>query len=387
MSLSIEHTNRNKSRHYLPPGSTVGILGGGQLGRMMILEGKKMGLRFVTLDPASDCPGSHVADDHLIASFGNQEMARRLATLCDVITYEFENVDGSVARLLEEKAWLPQGASLLETTRHRLREKQALMNAGIPVAPYRGVTKAADLAGAVAEVGLPCVLKTVTGGYDGKGQRIIRHHGEISQVAAEIRVGETCIVEGFIPFVKELSVIASRGQDGEIRCFPPVENIHRDHILHMTIAPAPVQDAITEAAEDLATKVAEELGVVGVIGVEMFLQEDGSLLVNELAPRPHNSGHFTLDACNVSQFEQHLRAICGWPLATPRLLSPAVMINILGQHTEKLMAQLPTMSPEIKVHWYGKEENRVGRKMGHLTALGSSVEEAQRHLTSCELLS
>ncbi|SFS75241.1 5-(carboxyamino)imidazole ribonucleotide synthase [Marininema halotolerans] len=386
MSLGLKSSTEKGSRRYIAPGSTVGILGGGQLGRMMILEGKKMGLRFITCDPATDCPGSQVADEHRVASFSDQQMARDLASVCDVITYEFENVDGSIARLLEEKAWLPQGASLLETTRHRLREKQALVNAGIPVAPYRGVTQAGELAIAIEEIGLPCVLKTVTGGYDGKGQQLIRYQEDIPRAAANIRVGETCIVEGFIPFIKELSVVVARGQDGEICCFPPVENIHKNHILHMTLAPAPVAEEINQAAEHLARRVAEELGVVGILAVEMFLQEDGTLLVNELAPRPHNSGHFTLDACNVSQFEQHLRAICGWPLMTPHLLTPAVMINVLGQDTEKLMKQLPKLSPEVKVHWYGKKESRTNRKMGHLTALGATIEEAQQYFTDDNLL-
>ncbi|MFC4075621.1 5-(carboxyamino)imidazole ribonucleotide synthase [Salinithrix halophila] len=370
----------NATRKHLLPGSTVGILGGGQLGRMIALEGKKMGYRFITLDPIADCPGAEAADRHIAAPYHDEVAARRMASACDVITYEFENVDDTIVRILEEESFLPQGGALLEVTRHRLREKNALLKAGIPVAPFREVANKDELRRALDDIGFPSVLKTVTGGYDGKGQWILRKVEDVEAAIHDFAEGETRILEQFVPFTKEISVIAARGQDGEIRCFTPVENIHRDHILHMTLAPAPVGRKVLETAEELARKIAEHLDVVGLIAVEMFLKEDGQILVNELAPRPHNSGHFTYDACTVSQFEQHLRAVCGLPLGSPRLLSPAVMVNILGQHVDALMKKLPDLPPEVKVHWYGKEDSRRGRKMGHVTALAASTEEARRIL-------
>lgn len=365
---------REKQAKRLLPGSTIGILGGGQLGRMIALEGKKMGYRFITLDPAKDCPGSQAADRHIVAGFDDLEAARLLAEETDLITYEFENVDDKVVRSLESSAFLPQGGELLRITRHRIREKQALEKAGVPVAPYRVVKERTNLIDGGRSLGYPCVLKTATGGYDGKGQWVFQSEEEAAAFD-QFHPHQEYVLEQWIPFEKEISVIAARSTLGEVKTYPPAWNIHRRQILHQSIVPAPVDDPILKQAEQLAEKVAESLDVAGLIAVEMFLLKDGTLLVNELAPRPHNSGHYTYDACLTSQFEQHIRALCGLPLGSTRLLSPVAMVNILGEDVERVMKEMVHYPPEVKVHWYGKSESRPGRKMGHLTVLGSSPEE------------
>ncbi len=363
----------------LLPGSTIGILGGGQLGRMIILEGKKMGYRFVTLDPSDDCPGSQVADQHIVAGYDDLEAARLLADTSDLITYEFENVDDAVVKILEEDAFLPQGGELLRVTRHRIREKRALVEAGVPITPYRVVKNREELLSGGKSLGFPCVLKTATGGYDGKGQWVFQSMAE-AEAFTELEPDREYVLEQWVPFDKEISVIAARSILGEVAVFPPTWNIHHNQILHQSIVPAPVEDGILRHAEDLARQVAERLNVRGLIAVEMFLLPDGSLWVNELAPRPHNSGHYTLDACAVSQFEQQIRALSGLPLGSSRLLTPAVMVNILGEDVDRIREQMANFPPQVKVHWYGKRESRPGRKMGHLTVMGESAEATVRRL-------
>ncbi|MDR6225863.1 5-(carboxyamino)imidazole ribonucleotide synthase [Desmospora profundinema] len=370
-------TNKANQPKILLPGSTIGILGGGQLGRMIALEGRRMGYRFITLDPAADCPAAPVSDGHIQASFDDLEAAGMLAEQSDVITYEFENVDDDVVRLLEDRTFVPQGSRLLQTTRHRLREKEALVTAGLPVAPYLPLHDPADLLRTAIEVGFPCVLKTATGGYDGKGQWLLRDQNDAVQTMETI-AGGPWVVEAFVPFERELSVIAARSIHGEVGTFSAVENIHRNHILHLTRAPAPVADSILREAEQLAVRVASALNVVGLVAVELFQLADGRLWINELAPRPHNSGHWTYDACTTSQFEQHIRAICGLPLGSFRPLSPAVMVNILGEHLEAVEKAAPRLPASVKLHLYGKRESRPGRKMGHLTVVEESLEQAER---------
>jgi len=358
------------------PGATIGVLGGGQLGRMLVHAGSRMGYRFVTLDPAPDSPCGQVARQ-IVASYSDVEAARELARLSDVITYEFENVDAEVAALLEKESYVPQGSRLLHTTQHRLREKRAVEAAGARVAPYAEVTNRDSLLEAVSRLGLPAVLKTATGGYDGKGQWVLRRTEDIEPAWYEAsRAGTELVLEAFVPFVKEISVIAARRPSGEIRTFPPAENVHVNNILHMSIVPARISDSVRSEAESLAVRIAESMGVVGLIAVEMFVTENGTLYVNELAPRPHNSGHYTMEACRTSQFEQHIRAICDLPLGDTALLTPVVMVNVLGEHLPELMQWLPShdeeaekLGLEVKVHLYGKTEARPGRKMGHLNVL------------------
>ena len=382
-----EETGAQPPRTLLP-GATIGVLGGGQLGRMMALSGSAMGYRFVALDPAKDAPCGQVTPQ-ITAAYNDRDAARELARRSDVITYEFENVDAGVAALLAEESYVPQGSALLYTTQHRLREKAAIEAAGVPVAPYRKVGSLAELEAAAAELGLPCVLKTATGGYDGKGQAVIRRPEELAAAFRQVAPGASVqadgatqvdvpelVLEKFITFKCEISVIAARSASGEVKSFPPAENIHVDNILHLSIVPARVPEEIQRRACELAERIVSGMNAVGLLAVEMFVTEDGELFVNELAPRPHNSGHYTMDACVTSQFEQHVRAICNLPLGDTSLLTPVVMVNVLGQHLEGAIqaacsadetANKLGVSP--KLHIYGKTESKTGRKMGHINLL------------------
>jgi 5-(carboxyamino)imidazole ribonucleotide synthase len=367
----------------LLPGSTIGILGGGQLGRMMANAGSAMGYRFIALDPALDAPAGQVADQ-IVAAYDNHEAARELAKRSDVITYEFENVDADVAAMLMAESYVPQGSELLYTTQHRLREKRAIEAAGVQVAPYSEIRSVDELREAAARFGTPCVLKTAVGGYDGKGQWVIRHEGEIAEAYETLsRAGVQLVLEKFIRFDKELSVIAARSPQGEIKAFPAAENIHVDNILHLSIVPARISEEVQREAEQLAIRIAEGLGVVGLIAVELFVTADGELFVNELAPRPHNSGHYTMEACRTSQFEQHVRAVCNLPLGDTTLMSPVVMVNVLGQHVDPLLELMSRrdesaerLGASPKVHLYGKKEAVVKRKMGHINVLAPDTDAA-----------
>lgn len=376
---------RKRGNDPVLPGSTIGVLGGGQLGRMLALAGRAMGYRFATLDPTPDSPCGQVADVQITASYDDRQAALKLAEQSDVITYEFENVDASVAALLEQTARVPQGSRLLHVTQHRLREKRALEAAGVPVAPYREVGRLEDLQAAVRDLGLPGVLKTVTGGYDGKGQQVIRQEADVAEAYAALGGPSTLLIyEQFIRFERELSVIAARSPGGETVSFPPAENVHVDNILHLSIVPGNISREIAERARRLAETVAAALDVAGLLGVELFQTADGELYVNELAPRPHNSGHYTMDACNVSQFEQHVRAICGLPLIKPKLLTPVVMVNVLGEHVAPLLQflardgerELLARGITPKIHLYGKQEAKPQRKMGHVNLLTDDADAA-----------
>ena len=368
-------------RVLLPGKTTIGVLGGGQLGRMLTLAGTAMGYRFVTLDPASDSPCGQVAHQ-IEAGYDDEAAALELARQCDVITYEFENVDAGVAGLLERESYVPQGSALLYTTQHRLREKRAIEAAGVRVAPYREITSKDTMQAAVSELGVPCVLKTVTGGYDGKGQRVIREASQAVPAYEELAAtGAELVLEQFIKFDCEISVVVARSTNGEIKTFPPAENIHVNNILHASIVPARVATDIQIEAQ-LAAAVAESMQAVGLLAVELFVAADGRLYVNELAPRPHNSGHYTMEACATSQFEQHVRAICGLPLGDTTLLSPVVMVNVLGEHLEGIITRTGQNDAEAmelgvipKLHIYGKIEAKTGRKMGHVNLLCQDVEE------------
>jgi 5-(carboxyamino)imidazole ribonucleotide synthase len=370
----IETTRR---KTLIALGQTIGILGGGQLGRMVILEGKKMGYRFVTLDPVADCPGGQAASSHIVADYGDLQAAERLAEQADLIVYEFENIDPGVVEYLEKIKPVPQGSVLLKITQNRLAEKEALRRAGIPVADFFALASADELKEALHQIGFPAVLKTATGGYDGKGQWILRSHEDLAALPDRLfSQGRLFVLEQFIPFIKECSVVVARNVYGEIVSYPPAVNLHRRHILHMSVVPAPLPQETAALAVRLAERVASELNVVGLIAVEMFCLPDGRLVVNELAPRPHNSGHYTFDACLTSQFEQFVRSIIGLPLGPTQLVSPAVMVNILGEHAEAFYQEFPSLPGNVKVHWYGKKEAKMGRKMGHVTVLAEKVEQA-----------
>jgi 5-(carboxyamino)imidazole ribonucleotide synthase len=369
----------------IKPGGTIGILGGGQLGRMLILAGRNMGYRFVTLDPTEDAPSGQVADVQILASFEDVEAARKLAARSDVITYEFENVDAHVTDILMKESYVPQGSKLLYTTQHRIREKRAIEAAGVPVAPYAEITSAEQLRESVLQFGTPCVLKTATGGYDGKGQWVIRSLDEVNEAYETLSRAKTeLVLEQFIHFDKELSVIAARSPRGEVKAFPAAENIHAHNILHQSIVPARIPKEVQQEAEKLAIRIADSLGVIGLIAVELFLTKEGQLYVNELAPRPHNSGHYTMEACRTSQFEQHVRAICNLPLGSTELMSPVVMVNLLGEHIEALQQEVDKpgfleddeLGVSAKVHLYGKLEAKEKRKMGHINLLTSDIAKA-----------
>ncbi|WP_206916501.1 5-(carboxyamino)imidazole ribonucleotide synthase [Alicyclobacillus suci] len=370
----------------LPP-ATIGILGGGQLGRMMALAGRALGYRFMVLDPTPDCPTAHVADKQVVAAFSDIEAARRLAQMSDVVTYEFENVDAEVAQALETFSRVPQGSTLLATTQHRVREKTSLSDAGIPVTPFVPIFSFADFENAMTTLGSKIVVKTSRGGYDGKGQWMVhspadlfKHRAEWEDIFAVNHAGGSSlaplIAEQFIPFRGELSVVVARNAKGEVKAFPPAENQHVNHILHLSIVPARFPESLLHQAQVLAEQIAQAMEMVGLLAVEMFVTEDGQLFVNELAPRPHNSGHYTMDACVTSQFEQHIRAICNLPLGDVSLLTPVVMVNVLGQHLEEVLARMSTLPGHVKVHLYGKAEARGDRKMGHLNVLCDHVDEA-----------
>lgn len=373
--------------HVFLPGSTIGILGGGQLGRMTILAGRALGYRFVVLDPVADAPAAQVADRQIIAPYDNRTAARELAEAADVITYEFENVDAAVAAVLERESVVPQGSALLHTTQHRLREKRAIQATGAAVTEFCAVRSERELADAAGKFQWDAFLKTTTGGYDGKGQWRITPEADVSAMWADVlaHLGplaakadselEPLIVERRVPFVCEISVVVARSTRGEIRSLPVVENIHRNGILHQSIVPARIPPEVALKALAAAENIALGLNMVGTLAVEMFVTADGEVLVNELAPRPHNSGHWSIEASVTSQFEQHLRAILGLPLGDTTLLTPVVMVNLLGQHVERLDHWLERLPTWAKLHLYGKADAKQNRKMGHITLL-NSIEQA-----------
>ncbi|HJV45449.1 MAG TPA: 5-(carboxyamino)imidazole ribonucleotide synthase [Bacillota bacterium] len=361
----------------IPPGSTIGILGGGQLGRMLVLSGRNLGYRFITLDPTEDSPCGQVCDKQIVAGYDDLDAARMLAQSSDVVTYEFENVDAKVTSELERFSFVPQGSRLLEISQNRIQEKTTLNSFGIPVAPFEIVKSIEDLQNAITKLGFPSVLKTATGGYDGKGQAVLRNAEELPRAFAELeKWGTELIVEQWIPFEKELSVVVARSTNGEVKAFPVAENIHKNNILHQSIVPARITTEENDQAVQIAINIAQSLHVVGLVAVEMFLTREGKILVNELAPRPHNSGHYTMEACITSQFEQHIRAISGLPLGDVSLLSPVVMVNILGEHMPGVLERLDQLPRGAKLHLYGKAECKEKRKMGHINFLASNVDEA-----------
>lgn len=356
------------------PGQTIGIIGGGQLGKMMALSAKGMGFRVIVLDPTEDCPCGQVADEQIVGGYDDLDKIKQLSEASDVITYEFENIDADALDWLNKNAYVPQGTELLRVTQDRIEEKRNIQAAGVRVAPYAVVAKVEDVSSGIEELGFPAVLKTATGGYDGKGQLVIRGSEDIE--LAETLVSEgPCVLEQWISFEKEISVIINRSTTGETSVFPVAENIHKDNILHQTIVPARISQQAEEMAIEAAKQIASALGLTGTLAVEMFLAADDEIYINELAPRPHNSGHYSIEACETSQFEQHIRAVCGWPLGSTELLKPAVMVNILGEHQQPLIDRIPELQ-DWKFHLYGKKEAKYKRKMGHVTLLRESVEEA-----------
>jgi 5-(carboxyamino)imidazole ribonucleotide synthase len=355
------------NRVKLKPGDTIGILGGGQLGRMLAMAAARLGLRCQIFSPDPDSPAFDVVLNATCAEYADVEALELFANDVDVITYEFENVPAATAMILAARRPVLPEQKILETTQDRLAEKDFVKGLGIGTADYADVSSAASLRAAIAKIGLPAVLKTRRFGYDGKGQAIVRDGDDPDRIWDDLAT-KSAILEEFVPFEREISVIAARGIDGRVECYDVTENEHRDHILKISRAPAAVSDALAAQARDIAERIASALNYVGVLAVEMFVVPGVSgptLLVNEIAPRVHNSGHWTLDGASVSQFEQHVRAIAGWPLGKPVRHGPVTMTNLIGDDINGYEQWLTV--PGATVHLYGKGPPRPGRKMGHVT--------------------
>jgi 5-(carboxyamino)imidazole ribonucleotide synthase len=352
------------------------MLGGGQLGRMFTLKARAMGYRVVVLDPDPDSPAGHAANMHIHASYEDQGALDRLAGECAVISTEFENIPARVLERLAERVPVRPAAAAVAIAQDRILEKSFLRDQGFATAPFRAITAAGDIAKAFAEIGAPALLKTSRLGYDGKGQAKVMAVAEAETAFAKFG-GAPCILEKLVPLDLEVSVVLARGLDGTIASFPPGENVHRIGILHTTTVPARISPALAEEARRVAGAVAEKLEYVGVLGVELFVS-GGKVLINEIAPRPHNSGHWTQDAATTDQFEQQVRAICGLPLGSPALMTPVAMVNILGDLWSKGEPDWAAVlaMPGVVLHLYGKKEARPGRKMGHLNCYGATPDEA-----------
>lgn len=368
----------------IDPGSLLGVLGGGQLGAMFVTAARRLGYRTVVWDPDAQAPAHRIADRSVVRSFEDQAARTDFVRDLAAITYEWENVPAEVVLALERQTPVRPSGRILEHIQNRLVQKRFLQQRGFPVAAFREVRSFADLS-AAAELGFPCLCKTATAGYDGKGQWRINDARELERlqgiVPARPEPSRAWILERHIAFDRELSVLAVRGSDGQHVVYPVVANEHEAGILRRTTVPAPVETATARRAQNLTVAVVDALSGVGVFCAELFHTPAGELLVNEVAPRPHNSGHYTLDACTVSQFEQQVRALCGLPLGEARLLSPAAMVNILGDEIVRLCrgVQLRTLleQPGVHLHLYGKTGIRPGRKMGHITVTADTIQDAE----------
>lgn len=350
----------------LPQGAVIGILGGGQLGRMLSVAASRLGFKTCIYEPAGDCPASHVSNFHFQKPYEDVDALRQFAGAVDVVTYEFENIPTSALDVLEEARPIRPGREALRVSQDRLTEKDFLTGLGLSTAPYADITDLASLEAALEEMGTPAILKTRRFGYDGKGQVRINDLSEAEAALAEMQ-GAPAILEGFVDFSHEVSVIGARGVDGQVACFDPGENVHRDGILHTTTVPATLSTAQRTDAVLLAGRILNALDYVGVMGVELFVTREG-LIVNEIAPRVHNSGHWTQQGCAVDQFEQHIRAVAGWPLGDGSRYADVVMENLIGDD----MDRVPGIAGEAgaSLHLYGKAEAKPGRKMGHVNRVG-----------------
>jgi 5-(carboxyamino)imidazole ribonucleotide synthase len=359
------------------PGATLGVLGGGQLGRMFTMRAQSMGYRVVVLDPDPQSPTGAVADDHIRAAYDDPEALAVLAERCQAVTTEFENVPARALEYLAAHRVVAPPVAAVAIAQDRIREKEFLRSHGFATAPFRPVRSAVDAEAAVAEIGVPALLKTSRLGYDGKGQAPVGSAAE-AVAAFERFGGVACVLERRLELELELSVVLARGRDGAIATFPVAENRHRDGILDTTVVPARVSERLAEEARALAEGAARAMGYVGVLGVELFVADGGRLFINEMAPRPHNSGHYTMDACIPDQFELQVRTLCELPLSRPSLLSPIAMVNLLGDLWSGGQPQWgeALRHPGVRLHLYGKAEPRPGRKMGHLNCLAASPESA-----------
>lgn len=349
----------------LPPGATIGILGGGQLGRMAATAAAELGYRCHIYSPDADAPAKEVSAEQTTAAYEDQDAARAFANAVDVVTFEFENVPDETLAVISEIVAVRPGVAALHVSQDRAIEKTFLADNGIGTAPWAPVTSDADLTEAKA-IGFPAILKTARFGYDGKGQVRVNAAVDLASAWAEIDRAPA-VLEGFVDFEREISVIVARDMQGRTESYVPVDNVHRDHILFTTTAPSTIDASLAETARGIAGRIANALDLVGLLAVEMFVTREGGILVNEIAPRPHNSGHWTMDGCAVSQFEQFIRAVAGLPLGDPARHSDAVMTNLIGDEADRWLE----ISGEAGacLHLYGKAESRPGRKMGHVNRL------------------
>lgn len=351
---------------------------------MIVREAQRMGYRTVVWDPEAGCPASRLADETITASYSDRGAAERLAKSTDVVTYEFENVDPEIVEWIEGLKPVFPGSGILRVAQHRREEKVELQRRGFPTVEYDVADGPAQVREAIRNLGFPVVIKTATSGYDGKGQKVIQTADDLEAWERSEGSDGEFVVERFIDLLCELSVVAARTREGLIVNFPVGENVHRENILHRTTVPPSVAPEIQAEAIRIARAIMEKFNVVGVLCTELFVTRDGKVLVNELAPRPHNSGHYTLDACDISQFEAVVRTVCGLPVKQPRLLTPCAMINLLGKHLERLSWEKTMTLPGAKVHLYGKKEPRPKRKMGHITLLNYSRDEVGNSVTVLE---
>jgi 5-(carboxyamino)imidazole ribonucleotide synthase len=375
------------------PGATLGILGGGQLGSMFAVAAKRMGYRVEAISDVAECPAAHVCDRVHVGAYDDPVFLTEVGRGLDVVTFEFENVPAAAGEALARVTAVRPEPQVLHTTQDRAREKAFLVAHNFECAPHRVVRSLAELQAAVAVLGLPAVLKTAAFGYDGKGQAKLVTPADVEPAWAALAAGadgpRTFVLEGWVDFDCEISVVAARGIDGEVAAFAPARNAHANHILDVSSVPAGLPDSVLAAAAEIAGRILAALGVVGVACVEFFVTRDGRVLVNEIAPRTHNSGHLTIEACETSQFEQQVRAVCGLPLGSTRLVAPVAMANLLGDCWGDDPARSPREPdwaaalavPGVRLHLYGKREPRLGRKMGHLTALADTPAEAVARVT------
>ncbi|MHC9536425.1 5-(carboxyamino)imidazole ribonucleotide synthase [Dellaglioa sp. BT-FLS60] len=357
------------------PGQTIGIIGGGQLGQMMTTSAKEMGYRIIILDPQEDCPAAQVADRQVVANYDDESAILELAKMCDVLTFEFENVNADTIDAAKQYCYVPQGSTALRISQDRISEKQFLAAHDFPIAPFKVIQNLVDLQNAIEIIGYPAILKTTRGGYDGKGQVILKTSHDLPEAEALVQ-NERCVLEGFVQFDREVSAIIARNEYGQQSIFPIIENQHRNNILYESVCPSRISTETAVKVEAIASQIADDCLSVGTMGIEFFISDSGSIYVNEIAPRPHNSGHLTIEACSLSQFEAHIRGICNLPMPKPQLLSHAIMVNILGQHVQPVLNEIQN-EVQWRFHFYGKEEAKQDRKMGHITILTDDLKQAK----------
>jgi 5-(carboxyamino)imidazole ribonucleotide synthase len=361
------------------PGATLGMLGGGQLGRMFTTAAQTMGYKVIVLDPDKNSPAGIIADQHICAAYTDETALTELAQHCAAITTEFENIPASTLAFLEKRTVVHPSSSALASTQNRNTEKNFIHAQGIATVPFVRITSRDDFADISTQIKFPAILKVATFGYDGKGQ-IVCEDLQTAYEAFDALGQKECVLEQRIDLEREISVVLARGEDGQITAFPVAENVHINGILHSTSVPSAAAETQQKAAIEMASKLADGLDYVGTMAVEFFVSKQGEIIANEIAPRPHNSGHYTLDACRTSQFEQQVRMLCGLPAGSPKLISPVVMINLLGDvwgNSQPAWDKLLN-KPDIKLHLYGKREARAGRKMGHFNVLADTTDLAMQ---------